>query len=190
MYVRSYVRGRTSGKYPLRFRSSSCMCAYVRLYIIPIRSQSLMSAHFRSLSNKTFLHTVRAHGHKSTNNSSRNPSSMTSLVIRTVGTPDLLSVGTSYSCLKESLTPIWGSFVPSSRGNLMTPYDIYIYLTLHKFFDERILLRFFLHDAFHINVRQRNQKLILHQIIDAYPRISLLIKGCQLIRNCMCDVSH
>ena len=33
-------------------------------------------------------------------------------------------------------------------------------------FDGSILLRFFKHNAFHFTVRQRTQKMILHQIVD------------------------
>ena len=45
-------------------------------------------------------------------------------------------------------------------------------------FDERILLGFFLHRPFHFGVRQRRQKLILHQILDVYPRFSFMNRGC------------
>ena len=36
---------------------------------------------------------------------------------------------------------------------------------------------FFLHNAFHFGVRKRSLKLILHEIYDAYPQISYIIKG-------------
>ena len=36
----------------------------------------------------------------------------------------------------------------------------------HQVFDENILLKFFLHNAFHFGVRQIIQKIVLHQTHD------------------------
>ena len=41
----------------------------------------------------------------------------------------------------------------------------------------------FLHDTFNFGVRQRCQKLILHQIIDIYPCIKLINKGLSIFQN-------
>ena len=35
-----------------------------------------------------------------------------------------------------------------------------------------------------------NPKVASHQILEEWPHISLLIKGCQFFRNCMLDVNH
>ena len=50
-------------------------------------------------------------------------------------------------------------------------------------FYEIILLWFVLHDTFHVGVRQRIQKLILHQIRDLYPHICFINNGLQIYRK-------
>ena len=44
-------------------------------------------------------------------------------------------------------------------------------------FDEKILVHFVLHQAFHFGVRQIIQKLVLHKILDTYPPINKIIGG-------------
>ena len=59
--------------------------------------------------------------------------------------------------------------IACSSGNIAV-------LGSRQVFDERILLRFFLHDAFHFGVSQRSQKLILSQMLDNHPHIKLINK--------------
>ena len=56
-------------------------------------------------------------------------------------------------------------------------------------FDKRVLLRFFKHDKFHFGVRHRSQNMILHRIINAYPRINFINKGLSIIQklHVQCD---
>ena len=50
-------------------------------------------------------------------------------------------------------------------------------------FDESICLCFFKHDSFRFGVRQRIQKMILHQILDVYPHISFIDKGMTIVHK-------
>ena len=45
---------------------------------------------------------------------------------------------------------------------------------IRQVFDERILLQDFVHDSSHFCVSQRSQKLILHELLDIYPRITFI----------------
>ena len=56
-------------------------------------------------------------------------------------------------------------------------------LGFHQFFDEIVLSQFISHDAFHFSVRQRNQKLILRQILNIYICIKLINKGLSIVRQ-------
>ena len=56
-------------------------------------------------------------------------------------------------------------------------------LRLHSNFLWKDFIAIFLHDAFHFCDRQRSQKLILHQIIDAYPRIGFINKGLSIAQK-------
>ena len=84
------------------------------------------------------------------------------------------------------LQAVWKESIERSYGNY-TQWDLFSYLCMHwlqfrkhngfRFppsFLWKGLISFFLHDAFHFSVRQRSQKLILHQILDAYPWISFI----------------
>ena len=42
---------------------------------------------------------------------------------------------------------------------------------------------YFIHDSFHFGVRQRIQKLILHQILNIYPRIKYINKGILIVQK-------
>ena len=62
-------------------------------------------------------------------------------------------------------------------------------------FPENLLIKgfffaFFKHNAFHVGVSQRIQKLILHTIINVYPCIFLWKKVCKIFRNFMCNATH
>ena len=50
-------------------------------------------------------------------------------------------------------------------------------------FDDRITYQVFLHYAFHLGVWQRSQKLILHQILDIYQRISFMDQGLSIVQK-------
>ena len=50
-------------------------------------------------------------------------------------------------------------------------------------FDERVWLPIFVHNAFHIKVSQITPKLILHKIINVYPRIDFIIKGLSIFQK-------
>ena len=58
-----------------------------------------------------------------------------------------------------------------------------------KFFDsqeivyERILLQFFRHDAFHVRVSQRSQKLFFHKIMNVYSHSSFIYNGIQAVQK-------
>ena len=56
-------------------------------------------------------------------------------------------------------------------------------LVSRQVFDERILLRFVLHDAFHFGVRQRSQKLILHKILYNTPRMRFIYIGLSIVEK-------
>ena len=56
-------------------------------------------------------------------------------------------------------------------------------------FDVRILLQYVSHIAFHFRVRQRTQKLTLHQTIYIYPLKKRINKGMSIVqkRPVQCD---
>ena len=56
-------------------------------------------------------------------------------------------------------------------------------------FDERVIL-LFLHNTFDFDVRQRSQKLIFNQILDAYPSISFINEGLSIIQKNACTMRH
>ena len=57
-------------------------------------------------------------------------------------------------------------------------------------FDIIIFLRIFLHDKFHVRVRQRKPKLILHTILYIWPHINFRNKGMSFFRNVVYELTH
>ena len=56
-------------------------------------------------------------------------------------------------------------------------------LGFRQVFDESILLLIFLHGEFHAGVRQIIPKLILHKILDVYPRVNFMYKGVSIVQK-------
>ena len=62
---------------------------------------------------------------------------------------------------------------------------------LFRVFLLKDLVLIFLHEAIHVGIRQINQRLILHKIIDVYPHIIFMNKWLSIFSKIfMCDVTH
>ena len=49
---------------------------------------------------------------------------------------------------------------------------------------------YFLHNEFYVKVSQIITNLILHTILDVYPRITVMNTGLLVVKNIMCNVNH